>query len=105
MLPGRQCNQILRFTDLAVNFQLQTFPGNIIKLIAAHLQVRFIANVIRMMALKINMLYALACKIIVCPNKGIVLGAFHIKFPELYFIDLSLPEDIFKSSDLNNFSI
>ena len=51
MLPGRQCNQILRFTDLAVNFQLQAFPANIIKLIAAHLQVRFIANVIRMMAL------------------------------------------------------
>ena len=105
MLPGRQSNQILRFTDLAVNFQLQTFPANIIKLITAHLQVRFIASVICVMALKINMFYALACKIVACPNKGIVFGAFHIKFPELYFIDLSLPEDILKSFDLNNFSI
>lgn len=95
----------MRFTDFAVNFQLQAFPADIIKLIATCLQVRFIANIIRVMAFKIKMLYVLACKIVACPNKGIVFGALHIEFPELYFTDFSLPEDIFKSSDPNNFSI
>jgi len=36
------------------------------------------------------MLYAMAFKIVACAYKSIVFGAFHIKFPELYFIDLSL---------------
>jgi hypothetical protein len=64
-----------------------------------------IARIIRVMAVKKNMFYALACKIVAGTNKGVVFGALHIEFPVLYLIDLSVAEDILKPSDLNDFSI
>ena len=40
-----------------------------------------IARIIRVMAVKKNMFYALACKIVAGTNKGVVFGALHIEFP------------------------